>query len=216
MFCTGSATSGLPSRTTPCCLPLLANRLGLPLLVFESLGWTCPQANGRHRAFLLEGAPETAASLREFGTGRVFRSSPSQHPFLPDAAAVVTDDYPEALSGPLPALDVQATPWIPVAWRRPVASGNGRMRRIRSGRRSTNCCRNFSNSRKRRGFDGRAWRPRLDPVRSPGRSAIPSGRRPPFTAAAPRPSVIFAASSKIVCIAIPGTRTSRRPTAPPA
>ena len=93
----------------------LANRLELPLLVFEGLACGTPYANLRRHTFVLEGAAETAASLRKLGIGYTFYLE--QRPggietalsaVLRDAAAVVTDDYPEPLAGPLPAFDLQA------------------------------------------------------------------------------------------------------------
>jgi deoxyribodipyrimidine photo-lyase len=92
----------------------MANRLELPLLAFESLDSQDPYANARRHTFLLEGASGTASSLRKLGIGYRFhlkrRKGPTQalHPVFREAAAVVTDDYPEALSGPMPEFDIQA------------------------------------------------------------------------------------------------------------
>lgn len=76
-----------------------ANRLGLPLLVFESedLG------SERQRQFVRDGAAENAAALRQAGIGYQFGARPD----FTAAAAVVTDDWPEALE-PLPAFDREA------------------------------------------------------------------------------------------------------------
>lgn len=86
----------------------LANRLELPLLVFEGLSSNGPYANRRRHTFLLEGAAETAARLGKLGIGYTVLLDQSPDETLQHAAAVVTDDYPELLSGPPPAFDVQA------------------------------------------------------------------------------------------------------------
>lgn len=79
----------------------LADERGLPLLVYEGLTCTYPQANDRIHTFLLEGVPGTARRLRERGIGYVFylRRTPADrndalYVLARDAAAVVTDDYP--------------------------------------------------------------------------------------------------------------------------
>ncbi|SPE32609.1 Deoxyribodipyrimidine photo-lyase type II [Candidatus Sulfopaludibacter sp. SbA6] len=86
----------------------LANRLELPLLVFEGLSSNGPYANRRRHTFVLEGAAETATRLGKLGIGYTFHLDQSPGETLQHAAAVVTDDYPELLSGPPPAFDVQA------------------------------------------------------------------------------------------------------------
>jgi deoxyribodipyrimidine photo-lyase len=88
----------------------LANRLQKPLLCYESLPCTYPYANDRLHAFTLEGAAGTAAALRKLGAGYIFnveqsaavslRCSPVQ--YSENAAAVVTDDWPESLAAPIP------------------------------------------------------------------------------------------------------------------
>jgi deoxyribodipyrimidine photo-lyase len=76
-----------------------ANRLELPLLVYESedLG------SERQRQFVRDGAAGNAAALRKAGIGYEFRDRPD----FARAAAVVTDDWPEALE-PLPPFDCEA------------------------------------------------------------------------------------------------------------
>lgn len=80
----------------------LANRLGLPVLAFENLAGSDPYGNDRYQAFLLQGAAELAAGLGKLGIGYT-----RENPFG-RAAAVVTDDWPTALSQDNPAaLDFQ-------------------------------------------------------------------------------------------------------------
>ena len=80
----------------------LANSLGLPVLAFESLAGSDPYGNDRYQTFLLQGAAELAAGLGKLGIGYTH-----EDPFG-RAAAVVTDDWPTALSQDNPAaLDVQ-------------------------------------------------------------------------------------------------------------
>ena len=93
----------------------LANRLELPLVAFEGLASGCPYANRRRHTFLMEGAAGTAARLRKLGIGYIFHlerrpagMEAALTETLRNAAAVVTDDYPETLSGPLPVFDLQA------------------------------------------------------------------------------------------------------------
>jgi deoxyribodipyrimidine photo-lyase len=76
-----------------------ANRLGLPLLVYESedLG------SERQRQFARDGAAGNAAALRNAGVGYEFGDSPA----FTAAAAIVTDDWPESLE-PLPAFGREA------------------------------------------------------------------------------------------------------------
>ncbi len=92
----------------------LANRLQKPLLCYESLPCTYPYANDRLHAFTLEGAAGTAAALRKLGAGYIFdvgqaswpvRCSPVQ--YSNRAAAIVTDDWPETLTGPIPQFGVE-------------------------------------------------------------------------------------------------------------
>jgi deoxyribodipyrimidine photo-lyase len=78
----------------------LANRLQLPLLVFESLSCDYPYASDRLHTFLLEGVPETASDLRKLGAGYVFellrRKGETSRigELTAEAAAVVVDDHP--------------------------------------------------------------------------------------------------------------------------
>jgi deoxyribodipyrimidine photo-lyase len=93
----------------------LANRLQKPLLCYEALPCTYPYANDRLHAFTMEGVAETAAALRKLGAGYIFDVAQASQP-LPQlhsptaptrAAAVVTDDWPETLAGPLPLFGVE-------------------------------------------------------------------------------------------------------------
>jgi deoxyribodipyrimidine photo-lyase len=75
-----------------------ANRLGVPLLVFESIDQAVPR---RYRTFALEGAAETAASLDKLGIGYLFHDGPAGpklHDLMRRAAAFVTDDFPETVA----------------------------------------------------------------------------------------------------------------------
>ena len=79
----------------------LANRLKLPVLVYEGLTCTYKYANDRLHTFILQGVPETARRLKKAGIGYAFylrkkRSDPNNALYLlaADAAAVVSDDYP--------------------------------------------------------------------------------------------------------------------------
>ncbi|MCC6539555.1 MAG: deoxyribodipyrimidine photo-lyase [Bryobacterales bacterium] len=78
-----------------------ANRLKLPLLVYEGLTCSYPYASDRFHTFLLEGVPETARRLAQRGAGYVFhlrrRLADPDHALYSlaeHAALVVTDDYP--------------------------------------------------------------------------------------------------------------------------
>jgi deoxyribodipyrimidine photo-lyase len=79
----------------------IANRLHLPVLVYEALTCAYEYANDRLHTFVLEGVPETARRLQKAGIGHVFylrrtRKDPNDtfYKVAKDAAAVVTDDYP--------------------------------------------------------------------------------------------------------------------------
>ena len=79
----------------------LANELNLPLLFYEGLTCTYPNANDRLHTFLLEGVQETERRAREAGIGYLFylrqrRRDPNDvlYRLAEEAAAVVTDDYP--------------------------------------------------------------------------------------------------------------------------
>ena len=78
-----------------------ANELGRPLLYYEDLTYRYPYANDRLHTFVLEGVPENARRVREFGAGYLFylrrnAADPDEvlYRLAADAAAVVTDDYP--------------------------------------------------------------------------------------------------------------------------
>jgi len=78
----------------------LANQLRLPLLFYEGLTCSHPNANDRLHAFVLEGVPENAKRAAELGIGYVFylrRGSADPNDVLfrlaADAVALVTDDY---------------------------------------------------------------------------------------------------------------------------
>ena len=80
---------------------LEANRLGLPLLVYEGLGCTYQYANDRIHTFMVEGVPDTEKRLKARGIGYCFylrRTKKDANDVLyklaEHAALVVTDDYP--------------------------------------------------------------------------------------------------------------------------
>ena len=87
-----------------------ANRMGLPLVVFERLSCAYPTACDRFHTFVLEGVPEFQAQLRTLGIPYIFqlpraktRSDGLRDAVMRDAAIVVTDDCLRAT----PALDVR-------------------------------------------------------------------------------------------------------------
>jgi len=93
----------------------LANRLELPLLVFENLDCEDRYANERRHTFILEGVAETTSAIRKLGAGYQFHLArrKGEEPrawrhALAKAGAVVTDDFPDMLDGKLPKFDVQA------------------------------------------------------------------------------------------------------------
>ncbi len=78
-----------------------ANELRLPVLFYEGLTCTYPEANDRLHTFILEGVPETARRLARRGIGYCFylrrrRSDANDilYRLAARAACVVTDDYP--------------------------------------------------------------------------------------------------------------------------
>ncbi len=78
-----------------------ANELGLPVLYYEGLTCSYPNANDRLHTFILEGVPEQARRLRQLGIGYCFylrrrTSDPNDvlYRLAEDAACVVSDDYP--------------------------------------------------------------------------------------------------------------------------
>ena len=79
----------------------LANRLNLPVLVYEALTYGYEYANDRLHTFVLEAVPETERRLRKAGIGYVFylrrnKTDPNNtlYTLARNAAAVVSDDYP--------------------------------------------------------------------------------------------------------------------------
>ena len=79
----------------------LANERKLPVLYYEGLTCSYPNANDRFHTFILEGVPDTARELKKLGIGYAFylrarRSDPNDvvYKLAKDAAAVVADDYP--------------------------------------------------------------------------------------------------------------------------
>ena len=79
----------------------LANEFGLPLLVYEGLTCSYPNANRRLHTFVLEGVPELGADLRRTGAGYFFylrRNARDPNDVLyrlaARAAFLVTDDFP--------------------------------------------------------------------------------------------------------------------------
>ena len=79
----------------------IANSLRLPVLFYEGLTCSYPNANDRLHTFLLEGVPGTARRLKAMGIGYVFHLRQRQtdandafYRLASDAAAAVTDDYP--------------------------------------------------------------------------------------------------------------------------
>jgi hypothetical protein len=91
----------------------LANQEGLPVLVYEGLTCSYPNANDRFHTFLLEGVEETERRLGKLGIGYVFhlrrkKSDPNDafYQLAEEASAVVTDDYPAFIAGAqLPCAD---------------------------------------------------------------------------------------------------------------
>ena len=79
----------------------LANRLNLPVLVYEALTYSYEYANDRLHTFVLEAVPETERRLKKAGIGYVFylrrnKTDPNNtlYTLAGNAAAVVSDDYP--------------------------------------------------------------------------------------------------------------------------
>ena len=79
----------------------IANRLNIPVLVYEALTFTYPSANDRLHTFVLEAVPETARRLQKAGIGYVFYlrrkesdANNTLYTLAKDAAAIVSDDYP--------------------------------------------------------------------------------------------------------------------------
>ncbi|MFM7072366.1 MAG: deoxyribodipyrimidine photo-lyase, partial [Planctomycetota bacterium] len=80
----------------------VADRLKLPLLVYQGLSERYPYACDRHHAFMLQGARETHRELAAQGVTAAFHLERPGHrgPHLRElagrAAAVVTEDFPTA------------------------------------------------------------------------------------------------------------------------
>ncbi len=79
----------------------LANRSGLPLLVYEGLTCSHPWANDRFHTFVLEGVAENAKRAEKLAAGYVFyhrarMSDPNDilYKLAKNAEALVTDDFP--------------------------------------------------------------------------------------------------------------------------
>lgn len=79
----------------------LANLHRVPLLVYEGLTCSYPDANDRLHTFILEGVPEFQADLTRAGIGYLFylRRTPSDtnsllYRLADNAVALVTDDFP--------------------------------------------------------------------------------------------------------------------------
>ena len=125
----------------------VANRMRVPLLVYESLGSDYPYANDRLHTFVLEGVSQTAAGLHKLGAGYVFellrrKGEKSQAGGLErDAAAVVMDDHPLD-RGTLAAYGVARMRWIQAAWCRRIASKSKCTRPTRYDPEFAGCCRN--------------------------------------------------------------------------
>ncbi len=98
----------------------LANELNLPLLYYERLSASTPYANDRLHTFVLEGVPETARRLKQLGIGYVFDLVPKASDagdtlerLVEQAAALVTDDYPDAVAARHDAR-LPGNSWLPV------------------------------------------------------------------------------------------------------
>jgi deoxyribodipyrimidine photo-lyase len=79
----------------------LADERNLPVLCYEGLTCTYPQASDRMHTFMLQAVPETARRMRDMGVGYCFylrrrRADANDvlYRLAQQAAAVVTDDYP--------------------------------------------------------------------------------------------------------------------------
>ena len=79
----------------------LANESGLPLLVYEGLTCSYPEANDRLHTFILEAVPERATAMKRLGAGHFFYlrakkkdSDDLLYKLAANARCVVTDDFP--------------------------------------------------------------------------------------------------------------------------
>lgn len=73
-----------------------ANRLRLPVLVYEGLTHSHPHASPRFHQFILEGVPDNAERAKELGLGYAFtnNSHDALYNLAANASVIVTDDYP--------------------------------------------------------------------------------------------------------------------------
>jgi deoxyribodipyrimidine photo-lyase len=78
-----------------------ANRLGLPVLIYEGLTWDHEYAGRRFESFILDGVPDNASRAEKLGLGYVFYHRAVMHQpndmvyqLAKEAAALVTDDFP--------------------------------------------------------------------------------------------------------------------------
>jgi hypothetical protein len=108
----------------------LANRAGLPLLVYEGLTCSYPYASDRLHTFILEGVPDTEQRLRKLGVGYIFylrrkRSDPDSvlYRLVSEAAALITDDYPTFVAR-------QHNARVPSKLPIPESNGKTRVRRV--------------------------------------------------------------------------------------
>ncbi|MEP6961274.1 MAG: deoxyribodipyrimidine photo-lyase [Acidobacteriota bacterium] len=83
----------------------IANKLGLPVLVYEGLTCSHPHANDRLQTFVMEGVADNAKRAAELGLGYVFYhrarktdANDTLYRLAKKAAVVVTDDYPGYLA----------------------------------------------------------------------------------------------------------------------
>lgn len=76
-----------------------ANRLGLPVLVYEGLTLDHPFASARFHAFIRDGVRDNADRAAQLGFGYVFSDERGAlYRWAADAALLVTDDYPGYLA----------------------------------------------------------------------------------------------------------------------
>ena len=79
---------------------LLANRLRVPVLVYQGLGGNHPYGNDRHNCFILEGARDLANDLGQRGVRQIFhlpQEAAEKSPLdelASRACLVITEDYP--------------------------------------------------------------------------------------------------------------------------
>lgn len=84
------------------CAVLVANRLGVPVLVYHALSERYPYASDRHHTFILQGARDVQAECADRGIAYVFHlerpgiRAPVLKRLAHHAALVVTEDFPWA------------------------------------------------------------------------------------------------------------------------